>query len=78
MKPKDIFQLAVRLLGLVFLYHGIQTLPMLISNSGWALVYLLLQFGMAWWLIGGATLLIKHAYPDENPTPPMDQEKPPP
>ena len=42
---------------------------MLISNSGWALVYLLLQFGMAWWLIGGATLLMRHAYPDENPAP---------
>jgi hypothetical protein len=27
MKSKDIFQLAVRLLGLVFLYHGLQALP---------------------------------------------------
>lgn len=27
MKSKDIFRLAVRLLGLVFLYHGLQALP---------------------------------------------------
>ncbi len=75
MKPKDIFQLSVRLFGLVFLYHGTQSLPMLISNSGWALVYLLLQFAIAWWLIGGALLLVNRAYPDEKSEPPADSDK---
>lgn len=32
MKPKDILQLAVRLLGLVFLYHGLQALPMAVGQ----------------------------------------------
>ncbi len=32
MKPKDIFSLAVRLLGLVFLYHGLQALPVAIGQ----------------------------------------------
>ena len=27
MKPKDVFTLAVRLLGLVFLYHGLRDVP---------------------------------------------------
>jgi len=27
MNPQDIFKLAVRLLGLVFLYQGLQTVP---------------------------------------------------
>jgi hypothetical protein len=30
MKPKDIFGLAVRVLGLVFLYHGLEGIPALI------------------------------------------------
>ena len=75
MKPKDVFQLAVRLLGLLFLYHGVQSLPMVMNGPWLVLVYLLLQFGMAWWLIGGAKLLVQHAYPDENSPPPQDEVK---
>jgi hypothetical protein len=75
MKSKDIFQLAVRLLGLLFLYHGVQSLPMVMNGPMMVLVYLALQFGMAWWLIGGAKLLVQHAYPDENPASPPDEVK---
>jgi len=72
MKSKDIFGLAVRLLGLVFLYHGFSalptTLPVVFSGSfgntiigilivGWPLV-------VAYWLIRGAPLLMRIAYPD--------------
>jgi len=32
MKPKDILQLAVRLLGLVFLYHGLRALPLAVGQ----------------------------------------------
>ena len=32
MKPRDIFKLAVRLLGLVFLYHGLISLPTLFTG----------------------------------------------
>ena len=32
MKSKDILQLAVRLLGLVFLYHGLQGLPVAVGQ----------------------------------------------
>ena len=69
MKPKDIFSLAVRLLGLIFLYHGIQSLPALMSANFFLIVYIVMQFVMAWWLVGGATLLVDRAYPTESSAP---------
>jgi hypothetical protein len=71
MTPKSVFSLAVRVLGLVFLFRGLSALPELLSifstgsfrNSlgiivmvGWPLV-------IAYWLIRGAPLLIRIAYP---------------
>ncbi|HEY4415344.1 MAG TPA: hypothetical protein VGO57_06595 [Verrucomicrobiae bacterium] len=60
MKSRDLFKLAVRILGLVFLYHGLSSIPVLfqglftgISNAvsiilmvGWLLVvaFVLLRF----------------------------------
>jgi hypothetical protein len=32
MKPRDIFKLAVRILGLVFLYHGLMFFPTLFAG----------------------------------------------
>jgi len=32
MKPRDIFKLAVRILGLVFLYHGLSAVPVLLGG----------------------------------------------
>jgi hypothetical protein len=83
MKPKDLFNLAVRLLGLLFLYHGSRSIPagfaqvagalpgelgfggagsfagffIGVLTPGWPLV-------LAWWLIGGAPLIARRAYPE--------------
>ena len=70
MKPKAIFKLAIRLLGLYFLYNGLCAIggliPIVLSGSIFgALVNVFMcawQFVVAWWLIGGAPLLIQHAY----------------
>jgi len=90
MKPKDIFSLAVRLLGLVFLYLGLQALPPAIAQilgsfphqlgggysqpgsftgfvtgvvmAGWPLC-------LAYWLVGGASFLMRTAYPDAEAKP---------
>ena len=79
MKSKEIFTLAVRLLGLVFLYHGLQTLPVALAqiiglfglgmerNFG---AFLSLVFMTGWpflvcrWLLHGAPLVMRSAYPD--------------
>jgi len=78
MKPKVIFGLAIRLLGLVFLYQGLSALasliPVLLSGSFIGsfmnLVMTVLMsawpLALAWWLIGGAPQLINHAYPDAD------------
>ena len=77
MKPKDILQLAVRLLGLVFLYHGLTSLPTLIpmafSGSATNLFMSVLMVGwpllVAYWLLRGAPLIMRIAYPDAPKTP---------
>lgn len=77
MKPKVIFGLAIRLLGLVFLYQGLSTLsaiiPMIISGSLGSFMGLFMTvlmsawlLALAWWLIGGAPQLINHAYPGSD------------
>ena len=63
MKSKEIFSLAVRLLGLWFVYHGFTNLPMVFETSK-ALLFVIFYFGAAWWLIGGASLLVRRAYPE--------------
>lgn len=81
---KDIFSLAVRLLGLVFLYLGLSAVPPLLdfgavetaAKSDIISVILPIAFNLAvaWWLLGG-TWLIRRAYPDapnvsiHSPTP---------
>jgi len=72
MKPRDIFKLAVRILGLAFLYHALSALPtvipmMLTSAIGNFVIGLLMvvwPLALAWWLIGGAPLLTRRAYPE--------------
>ena len=77
MKPKDIFKdifgLAVRLLGLVFLYFGLSAVPSMldfgaIETAGKsdilnAILPIVFNLAVAWWLIGGG-LLIRRAYPE--------------
>ena len=70
---RDIFGLAVRLLGLVFLYSGLKAVtPILdlgaLETAGkWdlltAILPIVFNLAVAWWLIGGG-LLIRRAYPE--------------
>ena len=78
MKPHILFGLAVRILGLVFLYHGLNNLPSLLplligaftSMNPSALVIMLCSlvwpFALAWWLLGGAPFLVARAYPEAS------------
>ena len=73
MKPRDIFGLAVRLLGLFFLYLGLRAVtPMLdlgaigtASKSDIinAILPIVFNLAVAWWLLGGG-LLMRRAYPE--------------
>ena len=81
MKTKQIFELAIRLLGLVFLYHGLMGLPehlgvllqMLVqlSAAGFVLgvVGVLWPFAVAYWLVRGAPFLMRSAYPSPSAEP---------
>ncbi len=69
MNTKEWFSLAVRILGLVFLYHGLITLPVSIGmafgggmSGAVTAVQILWQLGLALWLIGGAPLLMNIAF----------------
>jgi hypothetical protein len=74
MNPKSIFSVAVRLLGLVFLFRGLSNLPDILTifsaGSVWnfinAAVALTWPFIVAYWLIRGAPLVVHTAYPDSE------------
>ena len=88
MKPrdisKDIFGLAVRLLGLVFLYFGLSAVPPMLdlrvietadkSDIINAILPVAFNLVVAWWLIGGGRLM-RRDYPetprilDHSPSP---------
>jgi len=73
MKPKDIFGLAVRLLGLYFLYLGLNALAQMLGSDiinspekmdiVYALLPVLFDLIIGWWLLGGG-LLVRRAYPE--------------
>jgi hypothetical protein len=78
MKPKDIFALVVRLIGLIFLYQGLQAVPAAVANvcllfphfifrnllpSLWLVGWPLL---VAYWLVRGAPRLLRLAYGDDS------------
>lgn len=77
---KEIFTLAVRLSGLVFLYLGLSAVPPLLdlgaletaanSDLVTAILPIVFNLAVAWWLLGGG-LLIRRAYPETPviPTP---------
>lgn len=79
MKPSDLFKgifaLAVRLLGLVFLYFGLSAVTSLLdlgaletaakSDIISAVLPIVFNLAVAWWLIGGG-LLIRRAYPETS------------
>jgi hypothetical protein len=72
---KDIFSLAVRLLGLVFLYLGLSAVtPLLdftaIQTAGagdliTVILPIVFNLLVAWWLLGGG-FLIRRAYPEAS------------
>ena len=73
MKPSDIFGLAVRLLGLVFLYLGLRGISLLLDLGAMetaskndvlnAILPIAFNLLVAWWLLGGGWLA-RRAYPD--------------
>jgi len=69
MKPPEMFGLAVRLLGLVFLYFALVNIPSLIiaiSQGGgiwFGLLNLAWNLALAYWLIRGPRMLTNLAYP---------------
>jgi hypothetical protein len=71
MNTKDLFNLAVRILGLVFLYHAFTGLPLSLGmalTGVQAAIGTVLQFVwhlvLAIWLIRGAPFLMKLAFRD--------------
>ena len=84
MKEKDLFKLAVRILGLVFLYHAIAGVPpalssMLIFLRHWRWEMFVAAFGsvlwcgwmlvLAYFFVRGASLVSEIAYGDGDKTP---------
>jgi hypothetical protein len=75
MKPKDIFGLAVRILGLYFLYLGLYDITQMLSadiiespdkkDIIYALLPAVFNIVVASWLMGGG-LLIRWAYPETS------------
>lgn len=74
MKSKDLFNLAIRILGLVFLYQGLSSLPTVIiatlsNGSGNFLMFMLMvvwQMLLAYWLLRGAPFIMNIAYPEST------------
>lgn len=71
MKPRDLFSLAVRLLGLFFIYLAARALPIVFSGPPdqvvvGAILTVVFYVVVGWWLLGGARLLVKRAYPATN------------
>jgi hypothetical protein len=78
MKPREIFKLIVRLVGLMFLYKGLSDVPLAISalcprfpHIAWGnFIPALIMIGwpvlVAYWLIIGAPPLTRWAYPDDK------------
>lgn len=81
MKPKDIFNLVLRLIGLLFLYQGLASVPAAVQN--FMPVFPHFQFRtlfpsvvligwplfIAWWLIRGAPWIMRIAYPEQTNQP---------
>ena len=70
MKPKDIFNLVVRLLGLLFLYHAFINLPTALSGALYSWVFVLCFMAVAWWLLN-TRWLTSRAYPENS----LEQQK---
>jgi len=77
MKAPQIFGLALRLTGLIFLYYALSAFPgglfkmldRLVTLSLWALIQTIVgiiwPFILAWWFLRGAPLVMRLTYPNE-------------
>ena len=82
MKSKDIFILAVRVLGLVFLYHGLSSMPTILplafarSIGNWFISVIMVAWPLvlAYWLVRGAPLLIRIAFSETSGHSETDQD----
>jgi hypothetical protein len=78
MKPKDIFNLALRLIGLLFLYQGLAAVPNAVASFCPAFPHFQFRtllpsailvgwpLAVAWWLVRGAPWLMRIAYPEQK------------
>ena len=84
MKSKEIFTVAVRIIGLAFLYQGLAAVPMAVANFCPvfphfnfrvllpSLIVVAWPLAVAWWLVRGAPWLVRLAFPkSEEPTEPL-------
>ncbi len=74
MKSRDIFDVALRIVGLLFMYQGLTTIPNAIASICpvfphfyWknllpSVIMVGWPLGLAWWLIRGAPWLMRLAY----------------
>ena len=75
MSPKDLFQTAIRVAGVIFLYFSIPpalsdilTLPDIVHTQALlgivgALFRILWEIGVPWWLLYGAPGLVRRLFP---------------
>ena len=78
MKPRDIFGLVIRLLGVLFFYRAAERVPLVWSvlsmglrHFAWAMFFdslfmVIWQLAVAWWLVKGAPPVMKWAYPNNG------------
>jgi hypothetical protein len=62
MKQKEIFDLAVRLVGLWLTFLAIKGLPAVFDFPG-AILSVALYAITGWWFVGGAKILTRRAFP---------------
>lgn len=77
MKSKEIFSVAVRIIGLIFLYQGLSSVPTAVGmvcpafphfvfrNCLPALFVVGWPLVLAWWMVRGAPWLMRVAYGEE-------------
>jgi hypothetical protein len=74
MTPKTAFGVAIRILGLIFLYRGLTALPEILSifSTGSfrgfldTIIMIAWPFVLAYWFIRGAPQIVRIAYPNST------------
>ena len=84
MAPKPLFDLAVRVLGLFFLYHALSAIPTALQvfipavrQLNWGniigiIVAIAWPLALSYWLMRGAAPLVRIAFPEEKQPTPTD------